>query len=192
MARPKKAITKAQIKSELLKKKTFKRKAHTDHFLSNNADYVCHTLDEDLIQANRSGKSAPGQDFFFGLMDEQLDSTKGTYYFLWQDNHIQALWESVLYRSLGILRYAGDDSDSLLLELNWICSTQFDDVCCYLGLDATAIRIEIPKILTSYGYVKSNDEINRLYDALVRYRKYTLDGNSSFSNAHLYSSLEES
>ena len=98
MARPKKAITKAQINAELERKKQFKPKRTTDHFLSVNAEYTCHSLDEDIITAHRAGKVAPGQGVFFGLMDDCLDAARGEYYIHWSDENIKALWESVLYR----------------------------------------------------------------------------------------------
>lgn len=172
MARPKKAITKAQIKAEVTKKKQFKAKRKTEHFLAANADYVEHPLDIDLIEANRSGKYAPGQEFFFGLMDDNLDANKGTYYFSWNKEELVMLWEGVLYRSLGIIRYL-NDIELLNIELNWICSSHFDEVCAFLGYDAAAIRIEIPKLLEAYSQFSllGNDYLF----ALKKYRDFVLN-----------------
>lgn len=191
MARPKKAITKAQIKAELEKKKQFKRKRKTEHFLSINPDYVCHSLDEDIISAHRDGKVAPGQELFFGLMDDCLDADKGEYYIHWSDEDIKALWESVLYQSLGKLRYAKADSELLDEELQWICSANFDYVCQCLDLDATTIRITVPQILQQYRNLNDLLVTNQFAKALCDYKKFITNGGvDSTSNSHLYSDLE--
>ena len=191
MARPKKAITKAQINAELERKKQFKPKRTTDHFLSVNAEYTCHSLDEDIITAHRAGKVAPGQDVFFGLMDDCLDAARGEYYIHWSDENIKALWESVLYRSLGMLRYTKANSEMLNDELEWICSANFDYVCQCLDLDACSIRIAVPQILQQYNQLNELLVTNKYAKALCEYKHFILNGsNFSSSNSHLYSDLE--
>lgn len=191
MARPKKAITQAQIKAELIKRKQFKRKLNTEHFLASKAEYVCHQIDEDIINAHRAGKVAPGQDVFFSLMDDCLDASKGEYYIHWTDDNIKSLWEGVLYRSLGLLRYAKADSIILDEELEWICSDNFDFVCNCLELDASMIRIEVPQILKKYAGLNEVLNTNKYAKALCEYKSFIFNGGiSKSSNSHLYSELE--
>ena len=173
MARPKKAITKAQIKNEIARKKQFKAKRKTEHFLAQNSDFIEHRLDDDLIECHQTRKPAPGQEMFFGLMDEKLNAAKGTYYFSWNKEQLILLWEGILYRSLGSLRYINEVS-ALYVELDWICSNHFDAICSFLGLDASFIRIEIPKILETYASPKEL-ATNKYYIGLKEYRQDVLN-----------------
>lgn len=151
MARPKKAITKAQIKAELERRHAFKPKSKSEHYLASNQDYIAHQLDDDLIEAHRKGKTGIGEEVFFGLMDPNLDAKQGTYYLEWGETTVKALWESILYRSLGQLRYADVTLPKFEEELEWIASSHFDDICKFLGLEPNEIRIKIPSILEFYS-----------------------------------------
>lgn len=185
-----KQVTKKQLHQIERNKRAFKpvrvSKKYPAHPLSVNADFMPHTLDDDILSRCRGKFAHDGDMDIIDLFDPDLDPHRGVYYFQWTEQNVKDFWYGCIVHHLKFLRYADltieYSADSRILTppeiLDFFCSERFDEICNVEGWDANLIRSSVPRIVRKYnkptaGYCK------KIIDALTKLADWYYEGEQS-------------
>ena len=142
-----------------------RRKTHQEPAWLKPTD-IEHPLDDDILASLRRGQMKA--EVLVDLFSVDLDPARGTFHFRWEDADIADMWESILQRSLEVLRFCEPENEMFGEELEWIASAQFEAVCHATGRDPQVVRCALPRILEQYGHVPAAGEGARLVRAFRR------------------------